>query len=58
MGDEQVKRLPWVDIAKGICIILVVMMHATLGVQKVMGETGFMDAVFGSFHKPALETLC
>lgn len=25
-------RIPWVDYAKGICIILVVMMHSTLGV--------------------------
>ncbi len=34
-------RLDWVDVAKGICIILVVMMHSTLGVEKAIGtETG------------------
>jgi uncharacterized membrane protein YcfT len=30
-------RLDWVDVAKGICIILVVMMHSTLGVEKAIG---------------------
>src|ERR1700687_3384985 len=30
-------RLDWVDVAKGICIILVVMMHSTLGVEKAAG---------------------
>jgi uncharacterized membrane protein YcfT len=29
-------RMDWVDYAKGICIILVVMMHSTLGVEKAM----------------------
>jgi uncharacterized membrane protein YcfT len=29
-------RVDWVDYAKGICIILVVMMHSTLGVEKAM----------------------
>ncbi len=33
------QRIDWVDYAKGICIILVVMMHSTLGVEKAMGET-------------------
>ena len=31
-------RVDWVDYAKGICIILVVMMHSTLGVEKVAGD--------------------
>jgi uncharacterized membrane protein YcfT len=35
-------RIDWVDYAKGICIILVVMMHSTLGVEKAMGETGLL----------------
>lgn len=30
-------RLDWVDVAKGLCIVLVVMMHATLGVEKATG---------------------
>jgi uncharacterized membrane protein YcfT len=36
-------RVDWVDYAKGICIILVVMMHSTLGVEKAMGETGALN---------------
>lgn len=39
---SQASRVDWVDAAKGICIILVVMMHATLGVADRMGP-GFMD---------------
>jgi uncharacterized membrane protein YcfT len=35
-------RVAWVDTAKGLCIILVVMMHATLGVGEAMGGEGFM----------------
>ncbi|MEO0636450.1 MAG: acyltransferase family protein [Pseudomonadota bacterium] len=35
-------RVDWVDAAKGICIILVVMMHSTLGVQDRLG-VGYMD---------------
>ncbi len=40
-------RLAWVDVAKGLCILLVVLMHATLGVEKAVGfETslhGFIE---------------
>jgi uncharacterized membrane protein YcfT len=35
-------RIDWVDYAKGICIILVVMMHSTLGVEKAIGQTGYL----------------
>ncbi len=35
-------RIDWVDYAKGICIILVVMMHSTLGVEKAIGHTGYL----------------
>jgi uncharacterized membrane protein YcfT len=44
-------HIPWVDTAKGVCIILVVMMHATLGVGEAMGGTGFMHEVV-AFAKP------
>lgn len=44
-------RVPWVDTAKGACIILVVMMHATLGVGEAMGQTGFMHWVV-AYAKP------
>jgi uncharacterized membrane protein YcfT len=37
-------RIDWVDYAKGICIILVVMMHSTLGVEKAIGQTGALSA--------------
>lgn len=42
MPDE---RVDWVDIAKGICIIFVVMMHSTLGVGAAMGNEGWMHAL-------------
>lgn len=44
-------RVAWVDAAKGICIILVVMMHSTLGVGEAMGRDGFMHSVV-AFAKP------
>ncbi|MDD9908231.1 MAG: acyltransferase family protein [Ahrensia sp.] len=44
-------RVDWVDAAKGICIILVVMMHTTLGLEKASGETGWMHAVV-AFAQP------
>ena len=44
-------RVPWVDAAKGVCIILVVMMHATLGVGEAMGGEGFMHDVV-AFARP------
>lgn len=44
-------RVAWVDIAKGICIILVVMMHTTLGMEKAAGITGWMHHVV-EFAKP------
>lgn len=44
MADAgQKMRIDWVDFAKGICIVLVVLMHSTLGVEKAMGETGVID---------------
>jgi uncharacterized membrane protein YcfT len=45
------RRLDWVDYAKGICIVMVVMMHSVLGVEKAAGETGFMHALV-AFAKP------
>jgi uncharacterized membrane protein YcfT len=44
-------RIAWVDTAKGICIILVVMMHSTLGVGEEMGGEGFMHWLV-AFAKP------
>ncbi len=44
-------RVDWVDIAKGICIVFVVMMHSTLGVAERAGDTGFMGAIV-EFARP------
>ena len=39
------------DYAKGICIVMVVMMHSVLGVEKAVDQTGFMHALV-AFAKP------
>ncbi len=44
-------RLGWVDLAKGWCIVLVVMMHSTLGVGLALDATGWTHAVV-AFAKP------
>jgi uncharacterized membrane protein YcfT len=44
-------RVDWVDYAKGICIVMVVMMHSVLGVEAAAGQTGFMHLVV-MFAKP------
>src|SRR6187551_3767702 len=48
---ERSSRIDWVDYAKGICIVMVVMMHSVLGVEKAAGDTGFMHA-FVMFAQP------
>jgi uncharacterized membrane protein YcfT len=45
------ERVDWVDYAKGICIVMVVMMHSVLGVELAAGETGFMHLLV-AFAKP------
>jgi uncharacterized membrane protein YcfT len=44
-------RVDWVDYAKGICIVMVVMMHSVLGVEIAAGQTGFMHVAV-AFAKP------
>ena len=44
-------RIDWVDYAKGICIVMVVMMHSVLGVEAAAGQTGFMHWLV-MFAKP------
>ncbi|MCC6775327.1 MAG: acyltransferase family protein [Hyphomicrobiales bacterium] len=44
-------RIDWVDYAKGFCIIFVVMMHSTLGVEAAAGQEGWLHAVV-AFAKP------
>jgi uncharacterized membrane protein YcfT len=50
-GTAASPRIDWVDYAKGICIVMVVMMHSVLGVEKAADQTGFMHA-FVMFAKP------
>ena len=48
MTDQQnhkKQRVEWVDLAKGLTILLVVIMHATLGVEKYLGAEGWMHHV-------------
>jgi len=49
--NAATQRIDWVDYAKGICIILVVMMHSTLGAEAAFDKTGFMHQVV-AFAKP------
>ena len=44
-------RVDWVDTAKGICIILVVMLHTTLGLEAASGQRGWMHAIV-EFSRP------
>ncbi len=45
------KRIDWVDYAKGFCIVMVVTMHSTLGVEAATGATGWMHYAV-EFAKP------
>jgi len=49
--DGRSSRIDWVDYAKGICIVMVVMMHSVLGVELAAGQTGFMHPLV-VFAKP------
>jgi uncharacterized membrane protein YcfT len=40
-------RLAWVDMAKGLSILLVVMMYAAYNTGKYTGETGFLHYIIG-----------
>ncbi|MEZ5788313.1 MAG: acyltransferase family protein [Xanthobacteraceae bacterium] len=51
IAGNSTDRVDWVDYAKGFCIIMVVMLHSTFGVQEAMGREGFMQALV-AFAKP------
>jgi uncharacterized membrane protein YcfT len=51
VAPSAAPRVDWVDYAKGLCIIMVVMMHSTLGVEAAAGHEGFMHLVV-AFAKP------
>jgi uncharacterized membrane protein YcfT len=44
-------RIDWVDYAKGFCIVMVVMMHSTLGVEHAAGKESWMHTLV-AFAKP------
>lgn len=44
-------RVDWVDYAKGVCIILVVMMHSVHNYQDLVGQTGWLSHVV-DFARP------
>ena len=46
MSDTAAQhRLDWVDAAKGLCIIMVVIMHSTLGVEKDLGQLTWLHTL-------------
>src|SRR5690606_30107349 len=45
--SQQAQRLDWVDAAKGLSIILVVMMHSAYGVGEETGAAGYLHYVIG-----------
>src|ERR1043165_4192553 len=56
MGTEpgqaiRAPRVGWVDYAKGFCIVMVVMMHSTLGVEGAAGSESWMHYLV-AFAKP------
>src|SRR5262245_6515687 len=51
MSASHAGRVDWVDYAKGFCIVMVVMMHSTLGVEAVAGREGWLHAAV-AFAKP------
>jgi len=50
-GQVGAARVDWVDYAKGFCIVMVVMMHSTLGVEAAAGRESWMHALV-AFAKP------
>jgi uncharacterized membrane protein YcfT len=50
MTKDQ-ERITWIDYARGFSIILVVMMHSTLGVEVSLGREGWLHEAV-SFAKP------
>jgi uncharacterized membrane protein YcfT len=51
MSASHAGRIDWVDYAKGFCIIMVVMMHSTLGVEAAAGREGWMHTLV-AFARP------
>ena len=45
------KRIDWVDYAKGFCIVMVVLMHSTHGVENATGQSTWVQAI-SDFARP------
>ena len=56
MNVPQTGRVDWVDYAKGFCIVMVVMMHSTLGVEQAAGREGWMHPRWRSRGRSACRT--
>jgi uncharacterized membrane protein YcfT len=50
-NTENSGRVDWVDYAKGFCIVFVVMMHSTLGVEAAAGQNGWLHPLV-EFARP------
>ena len=50
-GPTVPGRVAWVDYAKGFCIVMVVMMHSTLGVEAAVGQASWMHSAI-EFARP------
>ena len=48
---QKAKRVDWVDIGKGFCIFMVVMLHSTGGVEEATGVQGWLHPVV-EFARP------
>jgi uncharacterized membrane protein YcfT len=51
VDDAVDRRVAWVDYAKGFCIVFVVMMHSTLGVENAFSQQGWLHGVV-AFARP------
>src|SRR5256886_2414614 len=51
MGQAGASHVDWLDYAKGFRIVMVVMMHSTLGVEAAAGQESWMHALV-AFAKP------
>jgi len=50
-SDALRERVDWVDYAKGFCIVMVVMMHSTLGVEAAVERDGWLHYLV-AFARP------
>jgi uncharacterized membrane protein YcfT len=51
MSLPHTERIDWVDYAKSFCIVMVVMMHSTLGVEAALSREGWLHYAV-AFAKP------